>query len=511
MSSWSASLPDLSDWLPGEMGAVRRGGPEVRQAEQALLAILCELGFEPESVGPDWWEVTQQDSPLWIGSVTNLPDAAALAVAMPLIEPPGHPLLRLDLYDDLLEFNRYAVGSFRASVIGRVAMLSAMHPLDDVTREVVEQCLRVHETTAVPLGEALRRGYNLHLPDIDLDDDEWYALFDLMRACEPPAQRLFSQVLEVWMTFDGLVEITDRRVNLRAPTARETIVGRLDPRTARGPAVILGWDALVKVDELTSAGLAAFKAMLPRPPGARVTGAMIHYPCDVSLGQRVEDALLDAVEFLADTLSAWPTAQEWAAPPAEERPETRPALTDVVPPSAAARATSGLLAPWLEGLDLAPETQHALDRLDQACHPAPQAALRSLVRGWSEAGHPLAVEPNRMAILQVRVGAETLPLLAFVPPNRRRPAHVDWVYAHALGRPAAAMRAFREAMTAREDLIPDDEPHHLDVSDDWAEPHTQAVLEATLALAAAMQAAPPATETDQASPPKAGGVERRPS
>ena len=488
MSPRYEPLPDLSDWIPVELGYGGHEPPEARQAKQALPALLRELGFEPDPIGPGWWQIIQQDHPLWFGVVAVTPEKYALAVGMPLLEPPDHPLLRLDLYDDLLQLNRFGTGSFRTSVIDRVALLSAVQPLSDIAREALTAILGDHATHVVPLSEHLRRGYDLILPEIRLEDDEWFDLFDVMRACEPPAQRLFTQVMETWVAYEGVVELTGKRVNLRAPTERETIVARLEPATKRGPAVVLGWDMLGRVDEISSEGLAAYRSMMPRPREAHITGAMIHFPCNAGLAPEVEAGLLDAVELLADALSGWPFT-ELAEPrirAALAQPDVRGAAAPQPAPSVTARGAIG--ADWLDDLDLSPETQRALKKMDEACPSATQAVFRVLVRGWRLAGHVLAVDRNRTAIFQVAAQGGLLPLCTFERPTRHMPAQADWIYAHALGNPPAAVQRFREEMGQLDHFRPPDEPRRLMVSDGWGEPHTHILLGALLALAAAMQA-----------------------
>ena len=378
--------------------------PAPFEAQQMIDQAVWTLGIDPqEATDPDGWRH------LSLGSAHGLinllewePGLPFLVVWSPILRAPDDPRLRAHLFETLLRLNHHQTGMARASLHGDLIVLSFVRPIHGLDLDEVLDAIRMVLIAADSLDEPLQAAFDMLMPKIEMDEETWQGVRDVLRLCDPHTQAIFKHLIEGWVARRGAVIAGGSNVALRAGSGRGRTLAALIGYASAGPLVTVGWDSLGRQWGLRERDEAAFKEAVPRPARFKITESSAHLPVDESFTVEMADRLLDA-------LAALDQALKHATPP------PRPELPD-------------LAANWGLRIRVGGATQRGIHALLDACSPEVREVYALLIQGWHDAGQKLYTNDLHRLALRLTVGRSTFGLCHLAGPFKNRPPRIELFY-----------------------------------------------------------------------------------
>jgi hypothetical protein len=251
------------------------------------------------------------------------------------------------------------------------------------------------------LDERLQQVFQVAMPQIETDGQTWRGVLDVLRLCDPYAQRTFTYLMERWVAKKGGISAGRGSIDLVGKVSGKTLAAIVGYASA-GPLVTVSWDSLEKVWGVKSKDAAAFKSAVPRPERFETTGHSAHLPVDVSFTQEMCDQLVDALLKLDKAL-------QWAVP------RDKGPLPD-------------LAARWKLNIQVGGDTQRNIDALLAACPEPVQQIYVRLIQGWHDTGQALYTNQPDRVYLRLAVDEHSFALCTLWGPQKTREPRIELFY-----------------------------------------------------------------------------------
>lgn len=303
------------EWFDSLYGRQERSKAAIPPPEaQAMVdRVFAGLGIDPqEATDEDGWRHLGLGTAHAMVNVLEWdPGEYSLAVWAPILRAPQDARLRAALFEDLLRLNHRAIGQARISLLeGDLVVISIVRPIAGLEADHIFDAIRSVLEAADRLDEPLQEIYKVAMPNIEMDRATWETIRDVLRLCDPHAQRMFSYLMEGWVARKGRVTTGRHTIGLDSGSgARKTLAALIGGASA-GPIVTVGWNSLAR-QGLRPADETAFKEALPRPPRFEITESSAHLPVDDSFTEAMADQFLNALVMLDKALKR-------AVPPKKE-------------------------------------------------------------------------------------------------------------------------------------------------------------------------------------------------
>jgi len=416
--------------------------------------VLASLGIDPqEAIDEDGWRHLGLGTAHAMVNVLEWgPGEYSLAVWAPILRAPQDTRLRAELFENLLRLNHRAIGQARISVLeGDLVVISVVRPIAGLEADHILDAIRTVLEAADRLDEPLQESFKVAMPNIEMDRPTWETIRDVLRLCDPNAQRMFSYLMEGWVSRKGRVTTGRHTIGLdsRAP-AGKTLAALVGGASA-GPIVTVGWNSLAR-QGLRPADEAAFKKAVPRPLRFEITASSAHLPVDGSFTEAVADQFLDALTMLDK-------AMKRAVPP------------DIQVPDLAER--------WGLKVSVGGATQRGIDALLEACSPEVLKVYTLLIQGWHDAGQKLYTKTLNSVALRLSVYSHTFALCSLWAPSQKKPAYI-WLYyplSYYFENLLEPRRAYEQAVARIPQFTPQNSGASITIDDSFTEKSARHLLQ----------------------------------
>ncbi|NLS79437.1 MAG: YbjN domain-containing protein [Chloroflexi bacterium] len=392
------------EWFDSLYGRQERSKAAISPPEaQAMVdRVFASLGIDPqEATDEDGWRH------LGLGTAHAMVNVLewdrgeySLAVWSPILRSPQDVRLRAALFEDLLRLNHHAIGQARVSLLeGDLVAISVLRPIADLEADDIVEAIRAVLEAADRLDEPLQKRYEVAMPNIEMDRTTWETVRDVLRLCDPYAQRMFSYLMEGWVARKGRVTTGKHTIGLDSGAPAGKTLAALIGGASAGPIVTVGWNSLAR-QGLRPADEVAFKGAIPRPPRFEITESSAHLPVDDSFTEAMADQFLNALAMLDKALRK-----------AEPVPPPKP---------------PDLEKRWGLKINVGGATQRGIDALLEACSPEVRKVYILLIQGWHDAGQKLYTKTLNSVALRLSVYSHTFALCSLWAPSEK-PAYL-WLY-----------------------------------------------------------------------------------
>ncbi len=420
----TASIRRRFDAIEAESALRKLGLPKPEDVLAMVDRVLCALGQDPQQdVDAEGWRY------LRLGTVYGLinvlewePNFYVLVVWSPILRAPQDPRLRGWLFEHLLKLNHRQTGMARFSLNDQsvsgpdsasdMIVLSFVRPIYGLDFQAVLDAIRLVILAADFLDEPLQNAFEVAMPRLNLTNEVWQGVLDLLRVCDTHTQMIFNRILEGWVSLEGSIQLEDKYgVVLSGIASEGKVLASLcapyksredEPLQSLSPLIVIACDRLTQKWGLPSNDLEALKQALSFYEQVQVTDGALYVPVDETFTRAMADQLLDALVTLDKALGRV----------SEPEPEPLPDL----------KATWGL------NIEVSDATQRSIHALLRACSSHVVEIYVFLIQGWHDAGERMYSTKTDRLYLRLSVRDHTFALATLYGAQHRHGARIELRY-----------------------------------------------------------------------------------